>query len=61
MMDKKNIEKHLLRMMDIDENKFESLYGVSLQDMVDFIVDSDERQRAMTEVIRNNTLDSLIN
>lgn len=60
-MDKKNIEKHLLRMMDIDENKFESLYGVSLQDMVDFIVDSDERQRAMTEVIRNNTLDSLIN
>lgn len=60
-MDKKNIENHLLRMMDIDENKFESLYGVSLQDMVDFIVDSDERQRAMTEVIRNNTLDSLIN
>ncbi len=48
-------------MMDIDENKFESLYGVSLQDMVDFIVDSDQRQRAMTEVIRNNTLDSLIN
>lgn len=60
-MDKKNIEKHLLRMMEIDENKFESLYGVSLKDMVDFIVDSDERQRAMTEVIRNSTLDSLIN
>lgn len=60
-MDKKNIEKHILRMMDIDENKFESLYGVSLQDMVDFIVDVGERQRAMTEVIRNNTLDSLIN
>lgn len=59
-MDKERIAKHILRMVDADEIEFESMYGIPLRDMVDFIIDNDERQRIMTEIFRNNTLDNLI-